>query len=303
MEDISNISNKDKLLFIIALLLSGIAWALIPSQIEGIPIDNSVAYRFFIASTLLGFSVFLFKKQKLTFNWREQFLLFFQGTMMYSIFCALTYRAVLYIPSGAVSLVSALIVIPNTIFAVIFLKERFKKLFILNASIAILGIVLFYFYDIKNISLSNDFLKGIFLSLAGIFLYGFASTLVSKNKTTNNGITFKTCVSMLYGACFSILISLLTGEGVTFLNEPHYYISLLALGTMAAIVFLIYNHLIQSIGPARAGLLWLGVPVIALILSSVFEDFHWDLPKILGSTLIIKSIYRISAKNKKKKKQ
>lgn len=299
MEDISAISEKDKILFIIALMLSGIAWALIPSQIEGIPIDNSVAYRFFIASTLLGCSVFLFKKRKLIFSWKEQVLLFFQGIMMYSIFCALTYRAVLYIPSGAVSLISALIVIPNTIFAVIFLKERFKKLFILNVTLSTLGIVIFYYYDIKNISLSNDFLKGVSLSLGGIFLYGLASTLVSRNKITSNGITYKTFVSMFYGACFSIFISLSIGEGVTFLNEPRYYISLLSLGTMAAIVFLIYNHLIQSIGSARAGLLWLGVPVIALILSSIFEDFDWDIPKALGSALIIASIYRISATNKK----
>ena len=65
-----------------------------------------------------------------------------------------------------------------------------------------------------------------------------------------------------------------------------YFAGILYLGLFAsALAFALYYNLIRTIGPAKAAYSSVIVPVIAMILSTVFEDYRWSTLAAAGSAL------------------
>lgn len=85
-----------------------------------------------------------------------------------------------------------------------------------------------------------------------------------------------------------ILISLALGKPLDFEVSAGYIGSLFYLSVFGSIIaFTAYLTLIGRIGADRAGYIALIFPVIALTLSTIFENYIWTLPAVLGMILIL----------------
>ena len=93
---------------------------------------------------------------------------------------------------------------------------------------------------------------------------------------------------MLYGAIIAAVISALQGHAFVFDWSPAYVGSLLYLTVFGSIVaFGAYLTLLGRIGAHKAGYAMVMFPVIALILSAIFEDLEIDGMIVSGTLLVL----------------
>ena len=93
---------------------------------------------------------------------------------------------------------------------------------------------------------------------------------------------------MFYGALLTTGIALLEGQPFTFDWSPGYVLSLAYLSVFGSIVaFGAYLTLLGRIGAHKAGYAMIMFPVVALVLSTLFEGLKIDAPIILGTALVL----------------
>jgi drug/metabolite transporter (DMT)-like permease len=93
---------------------------------------------------------------------------------------------------------------------------------------------------------------------------------------------------MLYGAFFSLVVTLALGKPLDFAFTPGYVISLAYLAIFGSILaFGSFLTLLGRIGAARSGYVGVMVPIVALVISSLFEGFHWHALTWVGVTVSV----------------
>ena len=77
------------------------------------------------------------------------------------------------------------------------------------------------------------------------------------------------------------------GKSINFSFDPAYVLSLLYLAIFgSAIAFGAYLALLRLIGSARAAYTSVLFPIVALAISTIFEDYQWSTPAVAGVALI-----------------
>ena len=93
---------------------------------------------------------------------------------------------------------------------------------------------------------------------------------------------------MLYGSIAVALYS--AARGIPFnWDDSNAYLSSLAYLTVfgSVIAFAGYLTLLKRIGAGRAGYTSAVIPVLAMIISTFFEDYVWTVPAIAGMMLVL----------------
>ena len=93
---------------------------------------------------------------------------------------------------------------------------------------------------------------------------------------------------MLYGSLVTFLVTQLRGAELLFENSVSYISSLLYLSIFGSIfAFISYLKLLEKVGPGRAGYVGVVMPVLALIISTIFEKLEWQIDLIIGLPILI----------------
>jgi drug/metabolite transporter (DMT)-like permease len=94
--------------------------------------------------------------------------------------------------------------------------------------------------------------------------------------------------SMLYGAALVALLAFATGQKFAFQVSWPYVASLLYLAVLgSAVAFGAYLTLMRRIGADRAAYTAVAIPVVALLLSTAFEQLQWRLATFVGIGLCV----------------
>ena len=94
--------------------------------------------------------------------------------------------------------------------------------------------------------------------------------------------------AMLYGSLVTFLITQIKDTELLFEYSFEYIISLSYLSIVGSIfAFIFYLKLIEKVGPGRAGYVGVVMPVLALLISTVFEDLEWHVDLIIGLPILI----------------
>jgi drug/metabolite transporter (DMT)-like permease len=93
---------------------------------------------------------------------------------------------------------------------------------------------------------------------------------------------------MLYGALFVALYALLTRQPFRLDWSARYLFSLAYLALLGSVVaFGAFVTLLGRIGADRAGYVTVAIPVVALLLSGLFEGMRWNAPLVAGVLLCL----------------
>ena len=89
-------------------------------------------------------------------------------------------------------------------------------------------------------------------------------------------------------AALALLISVALGRSLNFSMRADYILSLAYLAVFgSAVAFGCYLTLVGRIGADRASYATLLFPIIALIISTLFEGYHWTPPALAGVVIIL----------------
>ncbi len=279
-------SLKVQIPFWICTLIWGTTWIVILGQLGTVPPSWSVTYRFLTAGAVM-FAYALFTGAPLKIGRDGQIFAMIFGAAQFVLNFNFVYRAEAHITSGLVAVIFALLIVPNTIFARIFLGTRPSPRFYLGSSIAIAGIGLLFLKEYRDAAVGSDaVLLGIGLTLCGVMSASVANVMQATKRAAALPIASLLAWGMLWGTLFNALLAWAT-VGPPVIEPSFTYVGgVLYLGIAAsAVAFMAYFNVIRMIGPGPAAYSSVIVPVIAMGISTVFEGYRWTMLAGVGAAL------------------
>jgi len=274
--------------FLLISVIWGSTWIIIKDQISNVPPIWSVSYRF-LAASMAMFIVILIRRQPLMLNRHGQFWAILLGCSQFAFNFNFVYGAELYITSGLVAVMFALLMVPNAIMGRIFLGQRISSGFVIGSAIAMVGITLLFVqeYRLAPIGGSAVFI-GIGLTLAAIMSASTANILQASKGAKKHPILTLIAWAMLWGTIFNAVFALITVGAPVVDPRPAYFAGILYLGVIgSAVTFPIYFGLIREIGAGPAAYSSVIVPIVAMVLSTIFEGYVWSLLAASGAVVAI----------------
>ncbi len=247
----------------------------------------SVSYRFAIAGLLL---LLYSKITRLNLRFQSKDHLFFalQGVLLFGVNYWLVYLAEIELTSGLVAVLFSLIVFLNIFFATIFLKLRIHLLVLIGGCLGIAGTVIISLQELTSFQLNDKTFIALLLGLSAVILASLGNITSAYNQKNKLPVIQTNAFGMLYGSIAVLIVALFLGKDLIFEYTISYSLSLLYLAIFGSIfAFTTYLKLIGNIGPDKAAYVVLVIPIIALIISSFFEGFHFSFMTILGIIILL----------------
>ncbi len=274
--------------FIIVSLIWSSTWIVIRDQLGVVPASWSVTYRFIVAGFAM-FAVIAVQRRPLWLDRPAMMLAAAMGLLQFSLNFNFVYRAEAYITSGLVAVIFALLIVPNTLLGRIFLKTTLNLRFLIGGSVAMIGIVLLLLreYRVADVGGSAVIVGGA-LTFAGVLSASAANVMQGGEVARRQDIFTLMAWSMAWGTLFNAIIALATVGAPVIDMRPGYIAGVLYLGIAAsAITFPLYFGIIRDVGPGPAAWSSVLIPIIAMGISTVFEDYRWSTLAIAGAVLAI----------------
>jgi drug/metabolite transporter (DMT)-like permease len=278
--------------FIIITLIWGSTWIVIKDQLGTVPPGWSVTYRYIIASA----AMFAYVAAKgLTFRiGREGHLLALGfGFPQFFLNFNFVYAAELYITSGVVAVVFALLLVPNSALAWLFLKHKLTGRFLAGSSVAVVGVGLLFANEIRTAAVApREVLIGIGLTTLGVLSASVSNVMQATEKLRARPIVTMLAWGMFYGTAANMLFAFLLYGGPVVEYRIGYWLGLVYLGLFAsALSFALYFKILREVGPGRAAYSSLLVPIIAMIFSTLFEGYRWTTLAAAGCALALFGLF------------
>jgi len=291
---------RNLVLFISTLICWSPTWYLIKFQFGVVDPLISIFYRFFMASIIV-FIFLILSKKKMSFNPHQHLSFLLLGVTLFSPNYIFFYLANTYLISGIVTIAFSTILIMNILGERIYFKIKSSKETLFAAGFGIVGILIIFGNELLNFKLEDKTHIGIILSFIATFWASTGNLIHQKNSKDKIPFIQSIAYGMLYGALFTLIVAKFRGAEIIFDNSISYILSFLYLSIIGSVVaFYLYLKLLENIGSARAGYIGVIMPIIALIISTIFEGLQWTNNLIFGlPVLIFGCVLILNQKSKK----
>jgi drug/metabolite transporter (DMT)-like permease len=272
--------------FGIVTLIWGSTWLVIRDQLAVVPPSWSVCYRFLVAGIAMAIYATV-RRESLRLDARGFAFAAILGTAQFVCNFNFVYRAEHYVTSGLVAVVFALLLVPNAIFGRIFLGQRLGRQLVTGSAIAMAGVALLFINEARvDPHGSTSALIGIGFTLCAILSASTANVMQGTQTAKRYPMGSMLAVAMLIGAALDAAFAWTTTGPPVFEMRAGYIAGILYLGLFAsALAFPLYFNVIRAIGPAKAAYSGVIVPVIAMLLSTIFEHYRWSTLAVAGAVL------------------
>lgn len=267
-------------------LIWGSTWIVITGQLGVVPPTWSVTYRFLIAGVaMLAWAAFT--RQSLRLDTRGILFAALMGAFQFALNFNFVYRAEMHVTSGLVAVVFALLLVPNAIFSRIFLGQRMGRQLVIGSLIAMAGVALLFLHELRrDPTASGEIYLGIGLTFLGVLSASVANVMQATDTAKHYPMAPMLGWAMLLGAAMDATFAWITTGPPVFDTRPSYIAGVLYLGILgSAVSFPLYFNVLRKIGPAKAAYSSVIIPVLAMLLSTVFEGYRWSWLAAAGALL------------------
>ncbi|MBD8528084.1 DMT family transporter [Pseudomarimonas arenosa] len=274
------------LAFIGMTLIWGSTWYAIRLQLNGTPPFLSVALRSLLAAAIMALWILL-SRRSFGLDRRLWALVPVQGATLYGINYLFAYASTQYVVSGVVALLFAVNVVVTLLLEPWMLERRSPPQAWWAALLGLLGLglVLSPGWQVQD---PRNWLWGAGLALAGAVTVGLGAVLSSRLMAKGAPLLTLNFYGFVTGALIAGLASLSGGEVWRVELSAAYTLSMVYLAIVGSVIaFALYMRVVQDLGPVRAGYSSVITPVIALLLSALWEGLRPTLPLLLGVALVL----------------
>lgn len=267
--------------------LWGTSWFPLKMQVGVVAPHVSLTWRFLIASVVMMVLVMV-TKRPLQFSFRTHLRFLLLGIFLFSTNFALFYYGAQWIASGLLSVVFSLASIVNIGFALILYGQIPTRRVLFGAVLGISGVAALFWPEIMAADADPGTLFGLLLCFGGTVSFCIGNLFSAQMQRSGISVMSGNAWGMVYGTAFSALIAFVSGA--KFIIEPtaSYILSLLWLSlTGTVFAFWCYLTLLGRIGSARAGYATIMFPIVALLVSTLFENYQWTLLGLAGVALAL----------------
>jgi len=278
---------SNSVLYLITVLIWGSTWLAIEYQLGVVEPEVSIVYRYVGASIIL-FIYSKYRQLNLLFNLKSHVWFALLGAFMFCLNYIFAYRAQVHITSALAAIAFSTMLWINIILSRLIFGTRASRRVLLGALLGIVGIIVLFAPQVREVSFSDSVLYGSVLALLGALMASTGNMLSQAAQSRKLPVVQANAWGMLYGAILTGLISLIRGHEFTFDATFTYIASLAYLAVFGSVIaFGAYLTLLGRIGAHKAGYATVMFPVVALILSVLFEGLGLDMAIVLGTALVL----------------
>ncbi|MFV3407516.1 DMT family transporter [Bdellovibrio bacteriovorus] len=278
---------ENLILYAICTLIWGSTWLVITFQIDAASPVTSVFWRFLLSTALLLLFCF-WKKQNLKYSRHDHLLFAGQGVLMFSINYMLTYVAETMISSGMVALSFTLLVYYNMFGMRLFFKKPITANVIWGSLLGGVGIVFIFLNEILNFDPSSKTIWGLLVGFLATLSASLGNMVAQKSYQKRIPVVVTNTWGMLYGSMFTLIVALVLQHDLSIPLNARFLGALFYLALFGSVIaFGAYLSLAGRIGAEKAAYTSVLSPVIALTLSSFFENFNWTPYIVIGVVLCL----------------
>lgn len=262
--------------FMTCSLIWGGTWIIIRDQLAVVPPGWSVTYRFGVAAA----AMFVLVKARGLPLWPGRAAIpwamalgFFQFMLNFN----LVYRAEYYVTSGLVAVIFALLIVPNALFGWLLLGQRLRPAFLLGSVLAMIGVAALFVHEFRQAGeMPGRLWLGLGFTVLAVLSASVANVMQGTKRLQAWPIILLVAWAMLFGAIGNALYALAVAGPPVVEARIGYWAGIGYLAIAAsAVTFPLYFGLIRRIGPGRAAYSSTIIPIIAMILSTLFEGYRW----------------------------
>lgn len=262
-------------LFVSCVAIWSTTWFAITFQLGAVAAEVSVAWRFLLAALIVAAWCRL-RRLPLRFAAADHGALALMGVLMYSAGYVCVYRAEEYLASGLVAVGFSACPLLAMFGLRLFFGQPLTARMAAGSLLGIAGIVLVFWPEFTRLSEAEGAMLGALFTSLAVVVSTAGGLLAHRNHKRGLYGLPTIAWSMGYGALFALLMGLAFGRTLAFETTPAYVLSLAYLALVGSVAaFGAWLALIGRIGPARASYVGVMVPVVALTISTVFENLPW----------------------------
>lgn len=274
-------------IYAIVVLIWGTTWYAIKFQLGVVAPEISLVYRFGLAAVC----VFVFARisgSPMRLSWREHRFVALQGLTLFCLNYWMTYLSTQFLTSGLVAVLFTSIILLNLINARFFFGIPVEARVLLAAVTGTLGVALLFLPELEAAMGDRTVTHGALLALGATYLASLGNMAAMRNTQSGMPVVTANAYGMAYGTAGLALIAFIRGAPVDFDPSWPYVVSLLYLSLAGtSLAFGLYLVLIKRIGPSRAAYTSVLFPVIALIVSTIFEGYRWNVSAFIGLAVLL----------------
>ncbi len=278
---------KNTIFYLVTVLIWGSTWIGIKLQLGVVDPVVSVTYRFGLAAVLLLIWCNI-SRRRMRFTLREHFFMALQGMLLFGFNYLFFYIAELHITSGLAAVLFSTILLMNMVNAAVLLRQPIDFRVLMGGGFGLIGIILVFRQEITTFAWGDSGIMGVALCLVATFFASLGNIVSAYNQKNSLPIIQSNAYGMGYGALAMLLLVIVSGKSLSVDFSLVYLGSLMYLVVFGSIIaFGCYLSLVGNIGADRAAYATLLFPLVALVISTIWEDYHWTGSALTGVGLIL----------------
>ncbi len=281
------LSPKVLIPFLVTGTIWGSTWFVITGQIADVPAAWGVFYRFMLATPAL-FALAAVMGQRLRLNRPEHLLALGVGIAQFSGNFLFVYHSEQHITSGIVAVMFALLMVPNAVFARVFIGERAAGGFVGGSLVAILGVALLLVHEWNAAPLGGNVGLGIVLAIGGMLAASIANVVQANDVGRGVPMVSFLAWAALYGTLFDLGYAVVTAGPPQVPTGAAFWAGTAYLAIIGSVVtFPLHYNLVRQIGAGKTAYNGIVTVCVAMLLSTLFEGFVWDALSAGGMALAL----------------
>jgi len=274
-------------LYVLTVLIWGSTWFAIELQLGVVAPEVSLVYRYGAASALL-FAWSRFRGLRLQFSLRAHGWFFLLGVLLFGVNYIVAYHAQIHITSALTAIAFSSMVWMNIINSRLFFGVKAGRNVLSGALLGGVGIFCLFAPQINEVSFDDTVFYGSFLAVLSALIASFGNMVSQATQKVKLPVVQTNAWGMFYGTVFTAIVAKSYGHAFEFEWTVAYVGSLAYLTVFGSIIaFGAYLTLLGRIGAHKAGYAMVMFPVVALVLSILFEGLQIDSTTVLGTVFVL----------------
>jgi drug/metabolite transporter (DMT)-like permease len=247
----------------------------------------SVALRFALAAIFIGIWC-LVAGVSLKLNRHQHKWILLAGIFLYTLDYSFLYAAQQHMISALLAVLSSSVIYFNVVLRRILLGIPMRLEVVIGATVGLVGIVLIFLPEFEAFSLQQGITFGLLFASASFLSAALGNVTSEKVLNSNVSVLQMNFWAMSYGVIITSTVAFLSGAKFVLPSASSYYVSLLYLSVFGSVIaFGAYMRLLKQIGSDKSAYVVLVYPIVALVISTFFENYQWSWLAVIGVITVL----------------
>ena len=274
-------------MFLTCVAIWGTTWLAITFQLGPVAPEVSVSHRFLLAALCVALWCRA-RGLSLAFPVRQHAALALLGVTMYGVSYIAVYHAERFLASGLVAIGYSASPLLSMLGARAFLGQPIAVRQAAGSAMGLAGITLIYWPEVGSLGAGDRIAAGIGFTVLAVVVSVSGGLLAQRNHQRGLHGWPTMAWSMAYGGFAALAVALALGRDWRLDASAPYLLSLLYLSVLGTVItFAGWLTLVGRIGVARASYVGVMAPIVALLISTVFEGLSWHGLTVAGVAVSI----------------